>query len=76
MFESIGRNTDNFFADILAFNRKLFWYKIYCYYFLKRNLKLKTIESAYNCKYLYKYQYNRLLNILKKYNKLNKEHEK
>lgn len=65
MFEKIGRNIDNFLVDIACFNRKFFWYKIYAYYFLKRDLKLQYIESAYKYKCIYKWQYIKLKKILK-----------
>ena len=66
MFEKAGRNIDNFLVDVMCINRKFFWYKIYTYYFIKRNLSLNLIETAYKCKLIYKWQYNRLIKTIDK----------
>lgn len=63
MLMNLGNKLDNCIVDIMNFNRKKPWYKIYSYYFVKKHMKEneKLIETAYNCKYIYKWQYKRLL---------------
>ena len=68
MFMEIGIKIDNFLADVACFNRKLFWYKIFAYYFLKRNLTKKAIEFSYKYKCIYRWQYKRLIRLEKELN--------
>lgn len=46
----------------MIWNRGKLWYKFYIYYRIRINFAKYAgiIESAYGCKYLYKWQYEKL----------------
>ena len=62
---NLGMKLDNYIIDIMQLNRKKPWYKVYSYYFIKKHMKenKSLIESAYNCKYIFKWQYEKLLKL-------------
>lgn len=59
MFEYLGRKIDHAIEDLMIFNRKLFWYKIYIYFYCKGK-DLWVLNWFYGSGQLYKWQYERL----------------
>lgn len=61
MFTELGMKIDNLISDIKGLNRKVFWYKFYTYFYCKKHHSKELNKMAFECGYLYKWQYKKLL---------------